>query len=107
MALIGLDIDPIEQVQRLAVLTQQAGLDGVVCSAQETKVLRASLGDDFLLVTPGIRPADAAVGDQKRIATPVSAIESGSSYLVIGRPITQSSDPLASLNAINASLGIS
>lgn len=106
MEFIGLDVDPLEQVQRLASLTQQAGLDGVVCSAQETEVLRAGLGDDFLLVTPGIRPADAEVGDQKRIATPVSAIASGSSYLVIGRPITKSDDPLAALQAINASLGI-
>ncbi len=103
---IGLSCSPIDQVQRLAKLAQDAGMDGVVCSAQETTLLRQQLGNDFLLVTPGIRPADAETDDQRRIATPVSAMASGSSYLVIGRPITQKSDPAAALAAINAELGI-
>jgi orotidine-5'-phosphate decarboxylase len=101
---IGLDREPIEQVQRLARLTQQCGLDGVVCSAQEAKQLRQQLGADFKLVTPGIRPANSASGDQRRIATPSSAIAAGSSYLVIGRPITQHESPLQALMAINKEL---
>lgn len=103
---VGIDCDPVEQVLRLAKLTQQCGLDGVVCSAQETSILRAELGDEFQLVTPGIRPADAAAGDQRRIATPQSAMEQGSHYLVVGRPITQHTDPLAALMAINAELQV-
>ncbi len=101
---VGLDCDPLQQVERLAALTHQCGLDGVVCSAQETTALRAALGKEFLLVTPGIRPLDAAQGDQRRVATPSSAIASGSSYLVIGRPITQHAQPLQSLTAINTEL---
>lgn len=101
---IGLDREPIEQVQRLARLTQQCGLDGVVCSAQEAKQLRQQLGADFKLVTPGIRPANSASGDQRRIATPASAMAAGSSYLVIGRPITQHENPLQALMAINEEL---
>lgn len=103
---IGLDCEPVAQVQRLAKLTQQCGLDGVVCSAQEVSDLRQLLGDDFALVTPGIRPAMSEQGDQRRIATPAEAMSSGSSYLVIGRPITQSSDPRASLAAINQQLAM-
>ena len=98
---IGLNCDPIEQVVRLAQLTKRCGLDGVVCSAQETQVLRTQLGKDFQLVTPGIRPASAEQGDQRRIAPPRSAMESGSSYLVIGRPVTQHTRPLQALAAIN------
>ena len=97
---IGLQDSPEQQVQRLAGLTQQAGLDGVVCSSQEAKELKASFGKDFLLVTPGIRPQNSASGDQKRIMTPVAALEAGSDYLVIGRPITQALSPLATLAAI-------
>lgn len=93
-----------EQVLRLATLTQQAGLDGVVCSAQEASLLKAQLGDDFKLITPGIRPAGAALGDQRRVLTPAEACAQGSDYLVIGRPITQASDPSATLLAINQSL---
>ena len=104
LAGVGIDTAPVEQVVRLAKLTQLAGLDGVVCSAQESALLRAELGDDFLLVTPGIRPADSEKGDQRRIATPVSAMGAGSSYLVIGRPITQSANPLEALVAINRDL---
>lgn len=104
LAGIGLDIAPQEQVIRLANLTKNSGLDGVVCSAQEASMLKSELGKEFKLVTPGIRPAGAAVGDQKRIMTPVDAVQAGSDYLVIGRPITQSSDPAAVLAEINATL---
>jgi len=93
LAEIGLDIDPLEQVVRLARLTQSAGLDGVVCSAQEVAAIRAAIEQPFALVTPGIRPADAEQGDQRRIMTPSQAIHTGSDYLVIGRPITQASTP--------------
>lgn len=94
---IGLQNSPEQQVQRLAALTQQAGLDGVVCSSQEASVLKDSFGKDFLLVTPGIRPQNAASGDQKRIMTPAAALQAGSDYLVIGRPITQARSPLKAL----------
>ena len=97
---IGLDVEPLAQVKRLAALTEQSGLDGVVCSAQEVEPLREMVSPEFKLVTPGIRPADAEVGDQKRIMTPSKAIIAGSDYLVIGRPITKAADPLASLNNI-------
>lgn len=101
---IGLDVEPKEQVLRLASLTKSSGLDGVVCSAQEAGFLKAELGKEFKLVTPGIRPAGADVGDQKRIMTPDKAIAAGSDYLVIGRPITQAADPALVLSQINASL---
>ncbi|CCN48258.1 orotidine-5'-phosphate decarboxylase [Vibrio nigripulchritudo MADA3029] len=104
LAGIGLDVAPQEQVMRLANLTKHSGLDGVVCSAQEASLLKSELGREFKLVTPGIRPAGAAVGDQKRIMTPVDAIEAGSDYLVIGRPITQAADPANVLAGINATL---
>lgn len=93
-----------EQVKRLALLTQECGLDGVVCSAQEAAELREIVNDSFLLVTPGIRPIGASVGDQVRVSTPVSALESGVDYLVIGRPITKADDPLGSLHDINVSI---
>ncbi len=93
--------DPLQQqVLRLATLTRDCGLDGVVCSAQEAPLLRSSLGNDFQLVTPGIRPATASKDDQSRIVTPADALRQGSSHLVIGRPITQAPDPLAALHAI-------
>ncbi|MUJ24265.1 orotidine-5'-phosphate decarboxylase [Aliivibrio fischeri] len=104
LAGIGLDIAPQEQVKRLAALTKNSGLDGVVCSAQEASMLKVDLGKEFQLVTPGIRPAGADVGDQKRIMTPVDAITAGSDYLVIGRPITQAENPSQVLNEINLSL---
>lgn len=104
LAGIGLDLAPQEQVKRLAALTKNSGLDGVVCSAQEASMLKADLGKEFKLVTPGIRPAGSAVGDQKRIMTPVDAITSGSDYLVIGRPITQAENPSQVLHDINLSL---
>ncbi|WP_333664925.1 orotidine-5'-phosphate decarboxylase [Acinetobacter guillouiae] len=101
---IGLDIEPFEQVKRLAKLTQQSGLDGVVCSAQEAKMLRQDLGAEFALVTPGIRPAGANADDQKRIVTPKQAMLDGSTHLVIGRPITQSEHPSKTLQDILATL---
>ncbi|GEM80051.1 orotidine-5'-phosphate decarboxylase [Vibrio superstes] len=104
LAGIGLDVEPKAQVLRLAHLTKNSGLDGVVCSAQEASFLKSELGKEFKLVTPGIRPAGAAVGDQKRIMTPVDAIQAGSDYLVIGRPITQAADPAKVLAEINATL---
>ncbi len=91
-----------ERVLHYAEMAKASGLDGVVCSAQESTMLRASLGDEFLLVTPGIRPIGTAAGDQHRIVTPHDAISAGSSYLVVGRPITQANDPLTVLKEINA-----
>lgn len=106
LADIGLDIEPMEQVRRLAALTADCGLDGVVCSAQEAAPLRTALGQDFLLVTPGIRPADSDAGDQRRIMTPEQAVAAGVSYMVIGRPVTQAADPATALRAINAGIGV-
>ena len=100
LADIGMQGSPQEVVLRLARLAQGAGLDGVVCSAQEAHLLRAACGAGFNLVTPGIRLAAAALDDQKRIMTPRAAIEAGADYLVIGRPITQSVDPVATLQRI-------
>ena len=104
LAEVGIDRDPAEQVPLLANLTAQAGLHGVVCSAQEAPLLRQQQSRDFVLVTPGIRPADSAADDQRRIVTPRRALLDGSDYLVIGRPITQAPQPAAALAAISASL---
>ncbi|WP_171254796.1 orotidine-5'-phosphate decarboxylase [Acinetobacter sp. TGL-Y2] len=101
---LGLDVEPFEQVKRLAKLTQDSGLDGVVCSAQEAKMLRETLGQEFSLVTPGIRPAGSNADDQKRIVTPKQAMLDGSTHLVIGRPITQASNPSQMLKDILQSL---
>jgi orotidine-5'-phosphate decarboxylase len=101
---IGLDIEPNEHVKRLAQLTKDSGLDGVVCSAQEAKMLRETLGKDFALVTPGIRPEGANADDQKRIVTPKQAMLDGSTHLVIGRPITQSKNMRQTLKDILATL---
>jgi len=100
MADVGLGGSPQESVLKLARLAQACGLDGVVCSAQEAVALRRQCGKDFRLVTPGIRPADAGQDDQNRVATPRQAIDDGSDYLVIGRPITRAPDPLAALRRI-------
>jgi orotidine-5'-phosphate decarboxylase len=100
LADIGMQGDPAAVVMRLARLAQSAGLDGVVCSAQEARALRAACGAGFNLVTPGIRLADAAQDDQKRVMTPRAALQAGADYLVIGRPITQAADPLATLQRI-------
>lgn len=104
LKLIGINVPAFEHVQRLAKLTKQAGLDGVVCSAQEAKALKTLLGQDFKLITPGIRPVGSEVGDQHRVMTLAAAIAAGSDYLVVGRPITKAVDPLAALQAIYQSL---
>lgn len=104
LAEIGLDMDPLKQVLRLAALTQSCGLDGVVCSAQEAAAIRDVTGRPFDLVTPGIRPASSAAGDQRRIMTPQQAIANGSDYLVVGRPITQAVDPAQACAEIHASI---
>jgi orotidine-5'-phosphate decarboxylase len=102
---IGMTADPVESVIRLATLAKSAGVDGVVASPQEVAKLRASMGkSDFLIVTPGIRPGDADQGtfvdDQKRVATPASALSAGADYLVVGRPITEANDVVAAAKAI-------
>jgi len=105
LAQIGFSGPARENVVRLARLARASGLDGVVCSAEEAEVLRQATGEDFLLVTPGIRLASDARGDQARIVTPPEAVRLGSTYLVIGRSITASSDPAATLESIRRSLG--
>ena len=99
---IGIETSIENQVLKLARLTQQAGLHGVVCSALEAQLLKQHLPNDFMLVTPGIRPLNVNQDDQSRVVTPSQALHMGVSYLVIGRPITQASDPLKALEAINA-----
>ena len=89
-----------DDVARLAMMRKEAGVDGIVASALEVNRVRQQVGADFLIVTPGIRPAGAASGDQNRVATPAEAVQNGSDYLVIGRPITQSSDPPAAFATI-------
>lgn len=97
---LGINQSPAEMVQRLAGLAAQAGLDGVVCSAQEARLLSQQRGSDFVLVTPGIRLAGAATDDQSRVMTPAQAIAEGAHYLVIGRPVTQAADPVLTLRTI-------
>lgn len=104
LAEVGCPDDAPTQVQRLARLASDTGLDGVVCSAQEAVMLREQLPPGFQLVTPGIRPAGSAGDDQRRIMTPQAALAAGVNYLVIGRPITQAADPVQALGAINRSL---
>jgi orotidine-5'-phosphate decarboxylase len=100
MNAIGISRPPAEQVELLARMGLAAGLSGFVCSAQEVAALRALTGTEGVLVVPGIRPAGAAIGDQKRIATPAEALRQGASYLVVGRPITQAPDPAAAAESI-------
>src|SRR5690606_32725847 len=97
---LGFDFSPEQQVLRLARLAQRSELDGVVCSAREAQLLKRTLGKDFRLVTPGIRPASSEAGDQRRILTPAQALAAGSDYLVVGRPITQAASPIEALAAI-------
>jgi len=94
LAGIGVDGTPASQVERLAGLARESGLDGLVCSPREVRTLRKAMGPDLLLVTPGIRPAGAAAGDQKRTATPAEALGDGASHLVVGRPVTGADSPL-------------
>lgn len=101
---IGIDVSPLEQATKLAVLAKNCGLDGVVCSAKEVQSFRTRLGSDFKLVTPGIRPIGADPDDQRRIMTPQRAQAAGSDYLVIGRPITQSDEPEKTLKSILSTL---
>jgi orotidine-5'-phosphate decarboxylase len=103
----GVHDTSVQQVLRLARLTAGCGLDGVVCSAVEAPALRAAFPAGFKLVTPGIRPAGSGKDDQARVITPQAAIANGADYLVIGRPITQASDPVAALAAVNSALGVS
>ncbi len=102
LAEIGFSGTPEDNVRRLAGLAADCGLDGVVCSPREAATLRAERGEDFLLVTPGVRPASASLDDQTRVMTPGDAIRAGASHLVVGRPITAAADPLAALTAIDA-----
>jgi len=101
---VGLAGSPADNVLRLAGLARDCGIDGVVCSSRETTALRARLGKDFLLVTPGIRPAGSAADDQRRVMTPLEAIRNGSDYLVIGRPVTRADDPVRVLRMLNSEL---
>ena len=104
LAGVGLDIAPQQQVERLAKLSKQSGMDGVVSSAQEIELIKNICGQDFLTITPGIRPAGSAAGDQRRIMTPQEAVNVGGDYLVIGRPITQADNPKQSCLDIIESL---
>lgn len=104
LAEVGVADMPADQVLRLARLAQACKLDGVVCSAQEASMLRDKLGPDFRLVTPGIRPAGAEASDQRRVMTPAEALRAGATDLVIGRPITAASDPLAALKNIQGEI---
>ncbi|GHB74791.1 orotidine 5'-phosphate decarboxylase [Psychrosphaera saromensis] len=101
---LGITKSPEQQVNFLAGLAHKAGMDGVVCSAQEAQMLKLNYGVDFKLITPGIRTADASVDDQKRIMTPEKAVNAGSDYLVIGRAITKSADPINTMKEIYSSL---
>jgi len=100
----GFSGTPAENVLRLAKLADSSGMDGIVCSPLEAKEVRPAVGSDFLLVTPGVRPANAALGDQLRVMTPEDALNNGADLLVIGRPITGASDPLQSLQNIRTTI---
>ena len=104
LAAIGVEGTPAAQVERLAKMAIEAGADGLVCSAEESGHLRQILGHKPLLVVPGIRPAGASIGDQKRVATPEAALRRGASYIVVGRPITEASDPKVAAQGILASM---
>jgi orotidine-5'-phosphate decarboxylase len=104
LAAVGQPAGAADQVRRLAALTQECGLDGVVCSAHEIAPLRRDLGPDFLLVVPGIRPSWSASGDQKRVMEPRQAMAAGADYLVIGRPITGAADPAGAARRIAAEI---
>ena len=101
---IGVERSPEEQVSKLAFLAKESGMDGVVCSAAETHLLRAQIPDNFCLVTPGIRRPEDASGDQKRVVGPAEAVQNGSDYLVVGRPITQAASPVEALKQFNLAI---
>lgn len=101
---IGVDAPVADEADRLARLARDNGIDGVVCSPQEATRMRELLGEDALIVTPGVRPAGAALGDQSRVATPAAAIAGGASHIVVGRPITSADDPVTAFEAIVAEL---
>jgi len=104
LAEIGIQASAANQVLTLSQLAKKAGCDGVVCSAREASKLRQTNGDNFLLVTPGIRPKGSDTGDQRRIMTPEQALQNGSNYLVIGRPVTQADNPIEALQLINTQI---
>ncbi|MSP94624.1 MAG: orotidine-5'-phosphate decarboxylase [Alphaproteobacteria bacterium] len=106
LAAMGVAGSPLEQVVRLAKLAKESGIDGVVCSPQEIGAVRAACGRDFLIVTPGVRPAGGDLGDQKRVMTPSEALKAGADLLVIGRPITGAADPAEAARKIAAELGM-
>lgn len=97
---INISKSPIEQVKSLALMTNESGLDGVVASPKEISAIREAVGKDFIIVTPGVRPTWAGAGDQKRIMTPAQALEAGASYIVVGRPVTAATDPVAALDKL-------
>jgi orotidine-5'-phosphate decarboxylase len=97
---VGIELPVSEMVVKLAKLAQKAGIDGVVASPLEVPLIREACGNDFIIVTPGVRPASAATDDQKRVMTPGEAIKAGSDFLVIGRPISTAPDPLTAIEAI-------
>jgi len=101
---LGITETPQNQALKLAALARSSGLDGVVCSAQEAQQMKHEMGNDFLLVSPGIRPAGSQADDQRRIMTPLEALKAGSDYLVIGRPITLSDNPMGVLRTINSEI---
>ncbi|HXI99841.1 MAG TPA: orotidine-5'-phosphate decarboxylase [Micropepsaceae bacterium] len=105
LAAMGISGSPLDQVVRLAKLAQASGIDGVVCSPQEIEAVRTACGPDFLIVTPGVRPAGGALDDQRRVMTPKQAIAAGADFLVIGRPITGAADPAEAARAILREIG--
>jgi orotidine-5'-phosphate decarboxylase len=103
---VGQESDPAAQSLRLSKLAKLSGLDGIVCSPKEVRSLRDALGPDFILMVPGIRPAWAATGDQKRVMTPKEALRDGASYLVIGRPITEAENPVEAAKRIMQEIAV-
>jgi len=101
---LGFDLTPMEEVQRLAAIAGECGMDGVVCSPMEAKILTQQMGKEFKLVTPGVRPEGSDRGDQNRVMTPIQALQAGSDFLVIGRPVTAVEDPIKSLENIISSI---
>ena len=102
----GVERPVVDQVRALAQQAREAGLSGVVASPQEAAMLRELLGPDAAIVTPGVRPAGAALGDQTRVATPAKAFADGASHIVVGRPITQAEDPVAAFEAIASEVNV-